>query len=117
MSGTQPRPGKETPSKRTRFAIYTRYSSEMQNELSLEAQEHCCRQEIARRGGVIVSVYSDGARNGWSLDREGFNQMRADAERRTFDAIMFWKFDRLARDHDHAVMIKWLLRTEYELKL
>jgi hypothetical protein len=27
------------PSKRTRFAIYARYSSELQNELSLEAQE------------------------------------------------------------------------------
>ena len=30
---------------------------------------------------------------------------------------MFWKFDRLARDHDHTVMIKMLLRHEYGLKL
>ena len=53
--------------KRTRFAIYTRYSSDMQNELSLEAQEQCCRHEIAERGGVVVAVYSDSARSGWSL--------------------------------------------------
>ena len=33
--------------KRTRFAIYTRYSSEMQNDLSLEAQETRCREAIA----------------------------------------------------------------------
>ncbi len=40
--------------KRIRFAIYTRYSSDMQNDLSLEAQEYRCRQAIADRGGVIV---------------------------------------------------------------
>lgn len=103
--------------KRTRFAIYARYSSEMQNELSLEAQEYCCRQAIAERGGVVVGVYLDSAKSGWSLDREGFQQMRTDAEHGKFESIMFWKFDRLARNHDHAVMIKMLLRNEYRLKL
>ena len=38
--------------KRIRFAIYTRYSSELQNDLSLEAQEDRCRRTIAERGGV-----------------------------------------------------------------
>jgi len=103
--------------KRLRYAIYTRYSSDMQNEISLEAQEDRCRKAIAERGGVVVAVYSDGAKSGWSLDREGFTQLRADAERGRFDAVYFWKFDRLARNHDHAVMIKMLLRHEYNLKL
>ena len=103
--------------KRMRYAVYTRYSSDMQNEISLEAQEDRCRKDIAERGGAVVAVYSDGAKNGWSLDREGFNQLRADAERGRFDAVYFWKFDRLARNHDHAVMIKMLLRHEYNLKL
>lgn len=103
--------------KRVRFAIYTRYSSEMQNDLSLEAQEQRCRQAIAERNGVVVAVYSDGAKSGWSLERDGFNQMRNSAERSKFDAVMFWKFDRLARDHNHTVMIKMLLRHEYGLKL
>jgi hypothetical protein len=39
--------------KRTRYAIYTRYSSEMQSEISLEAQEALCREEIAKRGGQL----------------------------------------------------------------
>jgi site-specific DNA recombinase len=103
--------------KRQRFAIYTRYSSEMQNDLSLEAQENLCRQEIARRGGAIVKVYSDSAKSGWSLDREGFNELQRDASRGRFDALMLWKFDRLARNHDHAVMIKALLRHEFGMKL
>jgi site-specific DNA recombinase len=105
------------PAKRTRFAIYTRYSSEMQNDLSLEAQEERCRKAIAERDGVVVSVFNDGAKSGWSLERNGFMELRAMAARRKFDAVMFWKFDRLARNHDHVVMIKMLLRHEYGVKL
>lgn len=103
--------------KRLRFAIYARYSSEMQSDLSLEAQEAYCRRAVAERGGVVVGVYKDSARTGWSLEREGFDELRANAERGKFEAIMFWKFDRLARDHNHTVMIKMLLRHEYGLKL
>ncbi len=105
------------PTKRIRFAIYTRYSSEMQNEISLEAQEDLCRKAIAERGGVVVAVFSDGAKSGWSLERDGFQQLRTAAAHGKFDAVMFWKFDRLARNHEHAVMIKMLLRHEYKLKL
>ena len=107
----------QVPQKRIRFAIYTRYSSEMQNELSLEAQEQSCREAIAKRKGVVIDVYSDSAKSGWSLERNGFNELRRNAEKKKFDAIMFWKFDRLARNHDHAIMIKILLRSEYNLKL
>ncbi len=107
-----------TPSdKRLRYAIYARYSSEMQTDLSLEGQERTCRQAIADRGGIVVAVYTDSARTGWSLDREGFTEMQKAAEKGKFDAIMFWKFDRLARDHNHTVMIKLLMRHEYGLKL
>ncbi|MAU01180.1 MAG: hypothetical protein CL608_28895 [Anaerolineaceae bacterium] len=100
-----------------KFAIYTRYSSEMQNELSLEAQEEQCRRAIAQRNGKVISAFSDGARSGWSLEREGFHDLCKAAEAGKFDAVMFWKFDRLARHHDQAVMIKMLLRHEYGLKL
>ncbi|MCC7447124.1 MAG: recombinase family protein [Anaerolineae bacterium] len=102
---------------RLRFAIYARYSSDMQNELSLEDQEKCCRKAIAERGGTVIGVYTDAAKSGWSLDREGFNKLRVDAERGRFDAVMFWKFDRLARNHEQSVLIKILLRRDYGLKL
>ncbi len=107
-----------TNAKRTRFAIYARYSSEMQNEISIDAQVDRCRAAIAERGGVLVGKpYTDSARSGWSLDRDAFIALQNDAARGKFDAVIFWKFDRLARDHNHAVMIKMLLRTEYNLKL
>jgi site-specific DNA recombinase len=75
--------------KRIRFAIYTRYSSELQNDLSLEAQEEQCRRAIAERGGVVVAVFSDGAKSGWSLEREGFLDLRRAAESQRFEAVMF----------------------------
>ncbi|MCL4264759.1 MAG: recombinase family protein [Anaerolineae bacterium] len=108
---------KQQSSKGLRFAIYTRYSSEMQNEFSLEAQEEQCRRAIALRNGKVIAVFSDGARSGWSLERDGFLNLCHAAEAGKFDAVMFWKFDRLARHHDQAVMIKMLLRHEYGLKL
>jgi site-specific DNA recombinase len=77
-------------SKRPRYAIYARYSSEMQNEISLEDQEAVCRQLIAEKGGVVVGVYKDGAKNGWSLDREGFQEMRSAAERGKLDGVAMW---------------------------
>jgi site-specific DNA recombinase len=100
-----------------RYAIYARFSSDMQNEISLESQEMMCRRAIAERGGVVTKVYADAAKYGWSLDREQFNQMRAEAGKGRFDAIMMWKFDRLARDLTQSTMIKALLRHEYGVKL
>lgn len=103
--------------KQQRYAIYTRNSSDMQNEISLEDQETVCREAIAERDGLVVAVYSDSAKSGWSLDRKGFDDLQRDAAKKLFDAVMFWKFDRLARNHDHAVMIKALLRHEFGLQL
>ncbi|MBN1122220.1 MAG: recombinase family protein, partial [Anaerolineae bacterium] len=100
-----------------RVAIYARYSSEMQNEISIDDQIARCREEIARRGWRVAETYEDSAKSGWSLDRDGFQAMRAAAEKGKFQAVMLWKFDRLARDHNHTVMIKALLRHQCELKL
>ncbi len=80
----------EKTTRRMRMAIYCRYSGETQREMSLEDQEIFCRKKIADMGGVVVGVYKDGARSGWSLDREGLNSLRNDAARHKFDAIMFW---------------------------
>lgn len=108
---------KSIPQKRTRFAIYARYSSDMQNEISLEDQEAVCREAIGARGGVVVAVFKDGAERGWSLDREDFQKMQKAAEKGKFDALMVWKFDRLARDFEQSVIVKAFLRHEYKLKL
>ncbi len=103
--------------KRMRFAVYARYSSEMQNEISLEDQEAVCREAVGAREGVVVGVFMDGAEHGWSLDRDGFTRMQKSAEKGKFDALMVWKFDRLARDFEQSVIVRAFLRHEYGLKL
>ena len=42
-----------------RCAIYARYSSEMQNELSIDDQISRCREEVGRRGWRVAGIYSD----------------------------------------------------------
>lgn len=107
----------EQSAKRIRFAIYVRISSEMQNDIGLDAQIDRCTKAVAEKGGAVVKVYRDEGNNGWSLNRDGFIEMRRHAEKGRFDAIMFWKFDRLAHIHDHVDMIKVMLQHEYGLKL
>lgn len=108
---------KKTHDKSDRFAIYVRTSSGMQTELSLPDQEYLCREAIAERGGRVVDVYVDTAQSGWNINRPGLIALRRDAERGLFDAVMFWKFDRLSRNHHDTVTIKLLLRHEYGIKL
>jgi site-specific DNA recombinase len=103
--------------KPTRFAMYLRYSSEMQNEISLEEQEAACRRWIASRGGRIAGVFKDGAETGWTLNRPGLVEMNRQAAKGAFDALIVWKFDRLARDPTHAMVIKGYLRHQRGLKL
>lgn len=76
-----------------------------------------CRTAVEKRGGIVTAVYSDREQSGWSLNREGFMALRKAAEHGEFEAIMFWKFDRLARDYNHTLMIKLLLRYEYGINL
>jgi DNA invertase Pin-like site-specific DNA recombinase len=89
----------------------------MQSDLSIEAQITKCQKAITDRGGVVIATFKDEAISGWSLERGGFQDMQSAAARGRFDAVTFWKFDRLARNHDHAVIIKMLLRKQYDLKL
>jgi DNA invertase Pin-like site-specific DNA recombinase len=108
---------KQDTTQATRFAIYTRFSSDLQNEISLESQELMCRKEIAARGGVVTSVYRDEAKFGWTLDRDGIAKLRSDAAKKKFDAVIVWKFDRLGRDHTQVTAIKALFRHEYGTRL
>ncbi len=103
--------------KRLKFAIYARISSEEQNEKSLEDQIAMCKAEVAKRGGTVVAVYEDNAESGWSINRAGFQQMRADAEKGKYGALMLWKFDRLGRHFEDTTAIKMLLRKRYGMGL
>ena len=80
-----------------RAVIYARYSSENQREASIEDQVEICRRLIAREGWKLTEVYADKAVSGASRFRSGYQQLIAEADRRSFDVVVCESLDRLGR--------------------
>lgn len=84
--------------------IYARYSSEKQNEQSIEGQIHECEQFVRTHDMVVVNHYIDRALSGKTDDRPSFLQMIKDSASGSFDAVLVYKTDRFARNrYDSAV--------------
>lgn len=87
-----------TPGVALRVALYARYSSDLQNPLSVDDQLLACREHAAIRGWQIVGTYHDPAISGASmLDRPGIQALMRAAERREFDTVLTEALDRLSR--------------------
>jgi len=85
--------------KQTKVAIYSRVSGSAQNpEMQIKELQAYCRN----RGWKIAGEYSD--RTSGALDsRPELNRLMADADRRRFDVVAVWKFDRFARSVSHLL--------------
>lgn len=82
-----------------RAAIYARFSTDLQNERSIEDQLSLCRSYADREGLSIVGSYDDRARSGSSLmGRNGLLQLLDDAREKSFDIVIVEALDRLSRD-------------------
>lgn len=89
-----------------RGAIYARYSSDRQNDRSVEDQVMLCREFAERNGIKIVATYSDRAKSGASLHgRDGILEMLVAAKARSFDVLVIEDLDRLARDQGDLATI------------
>jgi site-specific DNA recombinase len=83
----------------TRAAIYARYSSELQQERSIDDQFALCRDFAARRDWMVIVTYADRAVSGASIHgRLEFQRMLEDARDRRFDILLAEDIDRLARN-------------------
>src|SRR3990172_10269535 len=84
---------------RMQAAIYTRFSSTLQNPRSLEDQETLCRHAAARFGCTVDGkVFSDREISGAVADRPGYRALLQAAERGEYAAIITEAQDRLWRD-------------------
>lgn len=80
-------------------AIYARYSTNLQNERSVDEQIDACRAYAAREKLKVVRVFSDAATSGASLaNRPGFRDMMAAAQAGEFNSIVVFDLSRLSRD-------------------
>ena len=86
--------------------IYARYSSDRQNEQSIEGQVRVISEYAARNNIRIIKSYIDRAMTGRSDDRPEFQQMIKDAKSGTFDTVLVYKFDRFSRDRLNSLIYK-----------
>ena len=94
-----------------RAAIYARYSSENQNERSIDDQVRLCRAYAEKLGAEVVGVYADYAISGSSLkNRPEANRLLNDARNRAFEIVIAEALDRLSRDQEDVAGIHKRLR-------
>ncbi len=81
-----------------RAAIYSRFSSDLQNPKSCQDQKAACAKWAERQGMEIVATYRDEAQSGASIHgRLGLADLMRAAEQKRFDAIICEDLDRIGR--------------------
>ena len=68
--------------------IYARYSSDRQTEQSIDGQIHVCMEYAERNDIVIVGTYIDRAMTGTNDNREQFQKMLKDSDKKPFDYVL-----------------------------
>lgn len=72
-----------------RAAIYARYSSELQDERSIDDQIALCRDHAARCGLTVIATFADRAKTSASIfGRDGLARLMEQARARAFDVIL-----------------------------
>lgn len=89
-----------------RVAVYARYSSEHQNERSIDDQVRLCREHAERLGWHVVEVFADYAISGAHLrSRPQAQALLAAARDGRFDIVLAEALDRLSRDQEDIASI------------
>lgn len=86
---------------------YCRYSSEMQDEKSIEQQKMEINEYAQRSGITITNFYCDEAKSGTKDNRENFQCMISDAcKNKDIECILVWKTDRFARNTQDSLFYR-----------
>jgi DNA invertase Pin-like site-specific DNA recombinase len=84
-----------------KIAIYARVSTKNGQDPEMQLAE--LREYIRNRKWKIAGEYVDKGISGASDSRPELNLLMADANRRRFDVVVVWKFDRFARSVSHLL--------------
>ena len=82
-----------TVGKQKKVALYVRVSTD---EQKTDLQLMDLKEYVQRRGYEIFNVYED-IMSGVTKERKALDQLFQDANKRKFDIVLVWKFDRFAR--------------------
>lgn len=78
--------------------IYTRYSSHNQREESIEGQLKVCYEYAKQNNINVIAEYADRAQTGTNDNREQFQKMIEDSNKKCFQAVLVYQLDRFARN-------------------
>lgn len=105
---------------RSKAAIYTRVSTLNQAEkgYGLDSQLRICNGTCQMKNYEITKVYTDHGISGTTqaTNRPGFGELLEDAKKGAFEVLVFFAFDRLARDIRVFLNIVDILR-KYGIKI
>lgn len=84
-----------------RVAIYARVSTSLKQSPEMQVRE--LREYCRNRGWTVTGEFIDSGISGSKDSRPQLDRMMAEANRRRFDIVAVWKFDRLARSVSHLL--------------
>ena len=93
----------------TNAVIYARYSSDRQNEMSIEGQIEECRKYAEANDIIVLQEYVDRALTATSDKRPNFLRMIDDSRYGNFDIILVYQFDRFSRNKNDSGYYKKIL--------
>ncbi len=89
-----------------RAALYARYSSDLQNDRSVDDQLASCRAHAEKLGASVVAEYYDRARSGASIvGRDGMLTLLDDSKAGRFDIVVVEALDRVSRDQEDLAAV------------
>ena len=91
-------------------AIYARYSSDKQNEQSIEGQLRVCQNYAKTNDILIVDTYIDRAMTGTNDNRPDFRRMIKDSAKKQWDYILVYRLDRFSRNKYETAIHKKTLK-------
>ena len=89
---------------------YSRYSSDRQNESSIEAQQAAIDQWAAAHHVIIIERYVDRALSGKTDNRPEFQRLLSDLRHRKVDLVLVHKTDRFARNRYDAAIYSRVIK-------
>lgn len=97
--------------------IYARYSTDRQDEVSIETQIELGTVFVGERGWNLIQIFSDAAVSGTSFkSRPGIQALLKRCERGDIDIVLCVTLDRISRDVEHsASILKMLNHLDIEL--
>ncbi len=87
-------------------AIYARYSSDLQNEASIDDQIRVCTEYAERNGWTVTNCFTDAGISGTSIvQRPGIQKLLQNAPMQDFQIVISEALDRISRDQEDVAHI------------